>query len=477
MELVKAAERYKEDGPCISPTALGGESMNNPLGNFLDDVALIADLVPDDENDSEGGSRIVANLMTIHSSKGMEFDAVFLVGNEDGTLPTQKAIGEGEGSIELAEERRLCYVAMTRAKTHLVLTWRKEVSYFAGAAFRTKDAIRSRFLDVLVSKKRNKAVDPGPKPSNSKGQSNPYSTRKGTFTGDHALDSILKRELHSEANKYLKSAPSNLMLKPKSNRSNKIERKRTPSNSSSVKGSMTKNEVDSLANRCLASGPTRSSLLPDRKDSFNIDQIMASKTRTVLHSEASNKSASRRKSLDDWEPSSLKNLRAADKKGVPPSFTLNNSPVQNTNDKGKVIPQSRVCQNHINLNKGQTSVSSQGLGRSCVETSPHTANQTNPPIRSMTKNRLTVKEASQTERCKAASWDTAFGGEAPPEMDSTMFFPVGSSVKHKLYGQGIVQTPPDSDKQFTEKSLVRVKFLEDNLEWDLPMDGLVHTYK
>ena len=75
-----------------------------------------------------------------------------LVGNEEGTFPTQKAIGEGEGSIELSEERRLCYVAMTRAKTHLVLTWRREVSYFAGNSIKTKDADRSRFLNILVSK-------------------------------------------------------------------------------------------------------------------------------------------------------------------------------------------------------------------------------------------------------------------------------------------------------------------------------------
>mmetsp|Transcript_29043 Transcript_29043/g.50131 ORF Transcript_29043/g.50131 Transcript_29043/m.50131 type:complete len:189 (-) Transcript_29043:482-1048(-) len=75
MELVRAAERYKDDGPCISPVLGDGESTETPLGNFLDDVALIADLAPD-ESDSEGASRVVANLLTIHSSKGMEFDAV-----------------------------------------------------------------------------------------------------------------------------------------------------------------------------------------------------------------------------------------------------------------------------------------------------------------------------------------------------------------------------------------------------------------
>ncbi len=66
----------------------------------MDDAALIADIAPD-ELGSEDGGRIVANLMTIHSSKGMEFDAVFLVGNEERTFPTQRYIAEGERSIEL----------------------------------------------------------------------------------------------------------------------------------------------------------------------------------------------------------------------------------------------------------------------------------------------------------------------------------------------------------------------------------------
>jgi hypothetical protein len=67
--------------------------------------------------------------------------------------------------------------------------------------------------------------------------------------------------------------------------------------------------------------------------------------------------------------------------------------------------------------------------------------------------------------------------EPPPDsMDSTLFFPVGSPVKHKLHGRGVVQTPPDSDSEFSRKMLVRVKFIEESTEWDLPMNGLVHTY-
>lgn len=72
MELVRAANRYDDDGPSL---VISEEELESPLGNFLDDVALIADIAPDDEAD-DGNGRIVANLMTIHSSKGMEFDAV-----------------------------------------------------------------------------------------------------------------------------------------------------------------------------------------------------------------------------------------------------------------------------------------------------------------------------------------------------------------------------------------------------------------
>jgi hypothetical protein len=61
-------------------------------------------------------------------------------------------------------------------------------------------------------------------------------------------------------------------------------------------------------------------------------------------------------------------------------------------------------------------------------------------------------------------------------MDSTMFYPIGSYVRHNMHGKGIVQSPPPKDDEFAEKMLVRVKFIEENIEWDLPMDGLMHTY-
>lgn len=193
MELAKASERYKDDGPCLTD-----DGLNTPLASFIDDVALISELEPDKESESDG--RLTANLMTIHASKGLEFDAVFLVGNEDGTIPTQKAIGQGEDSVELAEERRLCYVAMTRARTHLVMTWRREVSYFAGQSFKYRDAVRSRFLDRIVSKRENKKKRAQPSKQSSQVHQRPKSGGRLRPRAKESQSSAIKRRnLHSRS--------------------------------------------------------------------------------------------------------------------------------------------------------------------------------------------------------------------------------------------------------------------------------------
>ena len=153
-ELRQAAERYTKGGAAMLPPGKEEDDMEDaPLLKFLDDVALVTDMAEEDESRDPEKKVIKANLMTIHASKGMEFDVVFLVGNEDGTFPTNQAVQEGDGSVALDEERRLCYVAMTRAKNNLIMTWRREVSFFQGDSFRTAPRERSRFLDVLVAKK------------------------------------------------------------------------------------------------------------------------------------------------------------------------------------------------------------------------------------------------------------------------------------------------------------------------------------
>jgi len=92
-ELQQAALSYTNQGPCLATVETADDagedgissSRETPLGNFLDDVALVTDLA---ERSSE--ERFVVNLMTAHASKGMEFDTVFVLGNEDGTFPTSQ---------------------------------------------------------------------------------------------------------------------------------------------------------------------------------------------------------------------------------------------------------------------------------------------------------------------------------------------------------------------------------------------------
>ena len=166
-ELRQAAEKYASYGPTLqNNTHDGNDDATNSLdddpfdkesalSSFLDDVALVSDIA-ETKNVDEENARLVVSLMTIHAAKGTEFDCVFVVGMEEGTLPCTPALQEGEGSIQLDEEKRLCYVAMTRSKTHLIMTWRKQVTSFSNwsdAGPVTVNKKRSRFLDVMIPKK------------------------------------------------------------------------------------------------------------------------------------------------------------------------------------------------------------------------------------------------------------------------------------------------------------------------------------
>ncbi|MGE0452927.1 MAG: ATP-dependent helicase [Vicinamibacteria bacterium] len=90
------------------------------LSGFLDQVSLISDL-----DVARGEAPVV--LMTLHSAKGLEFDAVFLVGLEEGLMPHSRALADDDS---LEEERRLCYVGMTRAKGMLQLSWAQSRQLF-----------------------------------------------------------------------------------------------------------------------------------------------------------------------------------------------------------------------------------------------------------------------------------------------------------------------------------------------------------
>ena len=89
------------------------EETGNTLGEFLENISLVSDIDGYDENEDS------AVLMTIHSAKGLEFPIVFLSGLEEGLFPGMRSM---ESDDDIEEERRLCYVAITRAKEQLYIT-------------------------------------------------------------------------------------------------------------------------------------------------------------------------------------------------------------------------------------------------------------------------------------------------------------------------------------------------------------------
>ena len=123
-ELVSAAREFME------------RSEDHSLQAFLDSVALIADI----DEMAEGTGQVT--LMTLHSAKGLEFPVVFLTGMEEGVFPHARALHD---DAELEEERRLCYVGMTRARQQFFLT-----SALSRRLYNTDSYnLPSRFLDEL----------------------------------------------------------------------------------------------------------------------------------------------------------------------------------------------------------------------------------------------------------------------------------------------------------------------------------------
>ncbi len=111
----EAQARIENIDELISKAVSYEETTEEPtLSGFLEEVALVADIDTLDESES----RVV--LMTLHSAKGLEFPAVYLTGMEEGLFPSEIGLEEDPGAIQ--EERRLCYVGITRAMKELTLT-------------------------------------------------------------------------------------------------------------------------------------------------------------------------------------------------------------------------------------------------------------------------------------------------------------------------------------------------------------------
>ena len=129
----EAADRVENLRELVNAAA-AAQAAGESLAGFLDRAALYSD-----SDDYDAQARVT--LMTLHTAKGLEFSTVFLVGLEEGLFPHKLSAADDE---EIEEERRLCYVGMTRAKDRLVLTWARQRRSFGRESYGQTQP--SRFL-------------------------------------------------------------------------------------------------------------------------------------------------------------------------------------------------------------------------------------------------------------------------------------------------------------------------------------------
>jgi DNA helicase-2/ATP-dependent DNA helicase PcrA len=154
--------------------ATEAEAQGLTLAEFLDHASLVSEADDYDER-----SRVT--LMTLHSAKGLEFESVFLVGMEEGRFPHKLSLDD-PAAVE--EERRLCYVGMTRAKDRLTLSWARQRRSFARQSF--EETKPSRFLEEIPRELLA--------PSSSAGLG-----RKARTSWDNALNSVASVERYLRA--------------------------------------------------------------------------------------------------------------------------------------------------------------------------------------------------------------------------------------------------------------------------------------
>src|SRR5208282_2480377 len=139
-ELVSVAREYDSRSP------------DGTLADFLEQVALVADAdqIPDGED--HGG---LVTLMTLHTAKGLEFPVVFLTGLEENVFPHERSSGDER---ELAEERRLAYVGITRAEQRLYLTRAVTRTWFGRPAYHKQSRFLSEIPESLIEWRRDAAA-------------------------------------------------------------------------------------------------------------------------------------------------------------------------------------------------------------------------------------------------------------------------------------------------------------------------------
>lgn len=180
-ELLNSIKEFTE-----TPTE-DGELLDKSLGSYLQQITLLTDA------DDDKGERDVVKLMTIHAAKGLEFPVVFVGGLEETLFPNAMAINTRE---ELEEERRLFYVAITRAKTRLWLTYANNRYRFGNLTQNDP----SRFIDELPDDRIDKSFAGGNMRNNQTNHWNAFDKPKYQFGNN-------KRETKPEKPAYLVSTP------------------------------------------------------------------------------------------------------------------------------------------------------------------------------------------------------------------------------------------------------------------------------
>ena len=163
-ELLNSIKEWTE-----SPSNDDGELGDKSLGSYLQQITLITDADNDTENED------TVKLMTVHAAKGLEFDCVFVVGLEETLFPSGMSVNTRE---ELEEERRLFYVAVTRAKKHLWLS-------YANSRYRFGQLVQndpSRFIDEMPEDQLDKSNVGGGARNQSTGWGSAYDRMHGGNT-------------------------------------------------------------------------------------------------------------------------------------------------------------------------------------------------------------------------------------------------------------------------------------------------------
>ena len=134
---IEAQTREENLGELVAAVAEYEERETEPtLAGFLEKITLSSDI------DSMEDKSDLVTMMTLHSAKGLEFPIVFMVGMEEGLLPHQRSY---DSEAELEEERRLCYVGLTRAEEHVYLTHARSRRLYRDLDYR----LPSRFIEEI----------------------------------------------------------------------------------------------------------------------------------------------------------------------------------------------------------------------------------------------------------------------------------------------------------------------------------------